>query len=46
MNQQKLQQMNSEIREKFDRVDEIKKNLEKSIEQNKIKKEFLIKKRE
>lgn len=46
MNQNKMQQMQAEIREKFDRVSEIAHGLEQRIEQAKMKKEFVTRKRE
>lgn len=46
MNQQRMHQMSSEINDKFNKVDEIKHGLEQRVEQYKLKKEFLAKKRE
>lgn len=46
MNQQRIQQMSSEITDKFERVNDIKHGIEQRVEQHKLKKEFLNKKRE
>lgn len=46
MNQQRIHQMSTEISEKFERVNEIKHGIEQRVEQHKLKKEFLNKKRE
>jgi intraflagellar transport protein 74 len=46
MNQQRIQQMSSEITDKFERVNDIKHGIEQRVEQYKLKKEFLNKKRE
>jgi len=46
MNQQRINSMSNEIGEKFNRVDEIKHGLEQRVDQYKVKKEFLAKKRE
>jgi len=46
MNQQRITQMGGEISEKFEKCSEIKHAIEQRVEQHKLKKEFLNKKRE